>query len=343
MKPFSFAPVDFAADFGEHGYAHIKQGVSKEFLLFAKDQLAKCRLSGQNELSANEIKNKKKQYLFELPENANFLGELTTAIGTVAGLPVAQMTLSERHIKVYEDCAFSMPRLHKDCVASQVAVGIPLEQGIEARLVLLTGTARRVNCLDSAIYGPRPIERAGGLARWYVEDGEDAEAGELGGDRALIELDVRPGDVVMFEGSSIYHERLYGAKSAVLYLKFNAMRLDHLTEDPSTVTQRQKGLELLEQRNDEQLLESIVEVSPRLRRVSRHYTRQNWTSVLQAYVSGEKEFAISDDDLHLLFALEGCRTVRDVLTGLGVIEDQLMSHVPRIRRLGKLGGIDLLR
>jgi hypothetical protein len=158
----------------------------------------------------------------------------------------------------------------------------------------------------------------------------------------LVELDVQPSDVVIFAGSSIYHERLYGAKSAVLYLKLNAMRLDHLREDPSTMLQRSHGLNILQQKGDEQLLESVVELSPQLRRVSRHYTRLDWTTVLQAYVSGETEFTISEDDLRFVFALRGRRTVRDVLVGLGISEDQLLSNVPRIRRLAQLGGLDVL-
>jgi hypothetical protein len=115
MKAFTFAPHAFATEFKERGYVLVKGGVTEELLTFAKAQLAQCLSSGQNELASKEIKNKKKQYLFKLPEDDEFLPELTSAIGTLTGLPVAQMTLSERHIKVYDDNASSLPPLLKDC------------------------------------------------------------------------------------------------------------------------------------------------------------------------------------------------------------------------------------
>jgi hypothetical protein len=141
----------------------------------------------------------------------------------------------------------------------------------------------------------------------------------------------------------MYHGRLNAAKSAVLYFKLNSMHLDPLGEDPSTSIQRENGLEILEHRSDEDLLRSVVELSPRLRHVSRRYTRLNWTTVLQAYVTGENEFTISEEDLSFLFALQGCCIVRDVLKVTQISEGQMLSQIPRIRRLSRLGAIDFIR
>src|SRR5205807_1861025 len=150
----------------------------------------------------------------------------------------------------------------------------------------------------------------------------------------LIELDARPGDVVIFRGSSIYHGRLYAARSSILYFKLNTMRLDPLGEDPSTELQRQKSLEILDRKSDGELIESMVELSPRLQHICRQYSRLGWNSVLRVSVSGEKEFTISDDDLAFFFALRGQRKVCDVLREYGVHNNQAMSHAPRLRRLG---------
>ena len=99
-----------------------------------------------------------------------------------------------------------------------------------------------------------------------------------------VKVDVRPGDVVLFRGSSIYHERVNAANTTLLYLKFNSMRLDPIGEDPSTPVQREVSLNILSNKSDEQLLDSVIEVSPKLERISRHYTRLYWKEVIQAYV-----------------------------------------------------------
>jgi hypothetical protein len=120
------------------------------------------------------------------------------------------------------------------------------------------------------------------------------------------------------------------------------MGLDPLGEDPSTPIQRQNGIKILERKSDDELLRILVQLSPRLQHISRRYTRPDWTPILQAAVSGEKDFTLSDDDSWFLFALQGRRTVKDVLKSLEISEDRLLSHIPRIRRLGKLGAIDFV-
>jgi hypothetical protein len=341
MKPFTFAPHTLAAEYQRKGYVHIKQGVNNEFLDFAKRQLYQCRESGRNELASREIKNRKKQYLFEMPDRT-FLGELAEAIGALTNLPAAQFTLSERHIMIYDDHASSLPPLHKDRVASQVSVGIPLEASMGARVALLPDSARAANLLDNAVYCSRVTDSLALSAQaWNLEEGEYPKAVKVGSPE-LVELDARPGDVVVFAGSTIYHGRLNALKSAALYFKFNTMGLDPLGEDPSTPIQRQNGIKILERKSDDELLRILVQLSPRLQHISRRYTRPDWTPILQAAVSGEKDFALSDDDSWFLFALQGRRTVKDILKSLEISEDRLLSHIPRIRRLGKLGAIDFV-
>jgi len=341
MKVFTFTPNALAAEYGKKGYVHVKDAVSEEFLECARQQLALCRGSGQNELGTREIKNKKKQYLFEMPDE-KFLSDLREAIGALTSLPAARMTLSERHIMIYDDRASAEPPLHKDRVASEVSVGIPLEVPAEARVALLPDVAKGPNVLDGAIYCPRnmpiPIRSA---TAWNLDDSEyprsvSYDAGEL------VELDARPGDLVVFAGSSIYHGRLHGGKSAALYFKFNTMGLDPLGEDPTTPVQRERGKAISLEKNDEELLQSPVGLSPRLRYVNRCYTRPDWTPVLQAAVSGEKDFTLSEDDSNFIMNLKKGRTVRETLTSLGVPEEQQLSHMARIRRLGRLGAIDFV-
>jgi hypothetical protein len=342
MKPFTFAPHEFTDDFKERSFVHIRNGLSAEFLEFAIEQLVSCRESGHNELSAREIKSKKKQYLFDLPDDEAFLSELFAAIATVTGCSQAGMTLSERHIMIYDNNAAPLPALHKDRVASTFSVGIPLEPSGCDRIALLPWSAREENLLDNAVYCERtPNSLPDSAAAWDLAAGEYPHPAKI--DKpTLVELEARPGDVVIFRGSSIYHGRLYAARSSVLYFKFNTMRLDPLGEDPSTGLQREKTLEILHRKSDAELLASTVELSPRLQHLYRQYSRVGWNSVLRASVSGAKEFTISEDDLRFLFALRGQGKVRDVLIELGIHNDQLILHAPRLRRLGTLGGIDFL-
>ena len=342
MTPFTFAPQSFASDFRDKGYVYVKDGVNPELLRFAREQLAKTRVSGQNEIAAREIKNRKKQYLFDLPTTDDFLPELADALCALAELPRAAMTLSERHIMVYDDHASAVPPLHKDRLATQIAVGIPLEVHSDARIVLLPHSARAINPLDSAIYCARSSDPStASVHRWNLADADHPEP-EVDWNPTPVELDVQVGDVVIFAGSSMYHGRLNAAASAVLYFKFNALRLDPLGEDPSTDVQRQKTLTILEHKSDGDLLWSAVELSPRLQRVSRHYTRLDWTTVLQAYVSGEREFTITEADLRLLFEMRKQCTLRRALLRADIAEEQLVANVPRVRRLGRLGAVDFL-
>lgn len=342
MKPFTFAPREFTNDFRERDFVHIQNGLSAEFLEFGRQQLVSCRESGHNELSAREIKSKKKQYLFDLPDDREFLSELFEAIATVTGCSRSGMTLSERHIMIYDSNAAPLPPLHKDRVASTFSVGIPLEPSGCDRIVLLPWSARQENLLDNAVYCERtPNSSPDSAAAWDLAAGEYPRPASI--DKStLIELEARPGDLVIFRGSSIYHGRLHAARSSILYFKFNNMRLDPLGEDPSTHLQREKTLEVLHRKSDEELLASTVELSPRLEHLCRQYSRLGWNSVLRASVSGAKDFTISDDDLDFLFALSGQRKVRDVLIELGIHNEQLILHAARLRRLGRLGAIDLL-
>jgi hypothetical protein len=343
MKVFTFAPCEFAKDFKEQGFVHIRNGISADFLEFAKKQLVRCSQSGHNEIVAREIKSKKKQYLFDLPEDDASLSGIFASLAQLTGSPGPGMTLSERHIMIYDENAAALPPLHKDRLASEVAVGIPLEPSANDRIVLVPWFAREINLLDSALYCERtPNSALESVEGWNLASSEYPRLQGIDS-FPLVELDAKPGDVVVFRGSSMYHGRLNAAGSSILYFKVNTMGLDPLGEDPSTEIRRKETLEILPSKNDNELLDSIVELSPRLQHIDRQYSRLNWESILRVSVCAEKEFTISDDDLCFLFALRGPRRVRDILTGLGVHDEQLVSHVPRLRRLGTLGAIDYLR
>ena len=132
------------------------------------------------------------------------------------------------------------------------------------------------------------------------------------------------------------------ANARILYLKLNGMRLDPMGEDPSTLRQQNTSQEILIQLDDQKLLDCIIEVSPRLEKISRHYTRLYWKEVIQAYVADEKEFTLSELELEVFKKAEGQKTVREIISRLGIPEPDHVEHVPMIRRLAKLKGLDII-
>jgi hypothetical protein len=233
MKPFNFSLASFANEFRAFGYVHIRSAVDPDFFGFAIDQLRQCQRTGRNEIPGRAIKNKKKQYLFEFPDDQRTaISELVDSISALTGLPASKMTISERHIMVYEANAASAPKLHKDRLASQISVGMPLEVSSGSHIALLPHGAREINSLEQAIYSAKEVEPTAKFVSWETLGREKPTAGPRSDGLELVTLDAGAGDVVVFAGSSMYHGRLNAAKSAMLYFKLNALGLDPLGEDP---------------------------------------------------------------------------------------------------------------
>lgn len=326
---FSFDPQSYKDEFQSKGYVHIKDAVTPEFIAIAREQIDRCLKDDLQCLSARAFKNKKEQYLFEFPEDNTLLRGAMDTISTVTGMRRETLALSERHVNVYVSNADPRPPAHKDRFASTVSVGIPLYMPEESIVALYPDQSRDVNRFDSAEDWRSSFATAG-LPENVLKDVEPTK------------LPVGVGDVVMFLGSRIYHGRFNSADAIILYLKLNDMRLDPLGEDPFMLLQRNASLEILANKTGRDLLASTIEVSPRLIRISRHYTRDNWNEVLQAQMAGEKPFLLSEDDLALVNGVHGQCSVRELFAQAGVSAADEPDRLDRIRRLGELGGIDFL-
>ena len=331
MRIFNFEAREYSADFMRDGYVHIPGGVSPDFLTYALAfSDSKVAEEKGGEIEEKRIRGKKRQYLMEFPETSDFPGELYRSVAEVAQLNVDRMMISERHIKIYEDVAPADPPAHKDRLASEVTVGLGLRIPPESWLKLYPDTELTINPFQST-------------REWRDSlDEPDLPENRLA-DVEPVRIDMRAGDVVMFAGSSVYHERVNPANTWVLYLKLNAMRLDPLSEDPSTAPQRAASLEILATAGDEALLDRRVEVSPRLDHVSRHYTRNHFAEVLLAYITNEKKFTLSEEELRALLVIgDGTPTIRDVIHRMGHPFQTALEHMPMFRRLGQRGAIDFL-
>jgi hypothetical protein len=215
---FNFMPEEHAGHYREHGYVLVKGGVSPSFLDFVKEALAACEREEADISARYDKRGRKQQYLFDFPPRPSLLAELVITVGRLTGLSPDELVISERHIKVYPEDARPDPPPHKDRRASQVAVGIPIVSPPEARLHLYPHHQRAANPFDSYDEFVRSLAEA------------DRPENTLKGVEPVI-IDPQPGDIVAFEGSSIYHERMRAAGSKILYIKMNALGLDPIGEN----------------------------------------------------------------------------------------------------------------
>lgn len=327
MRAFRFDPKAYAEQYARDGYVHVAKGVNPEFVEFALAQ-ARNLIGADADLREWKFKGKKAQFLFDFPSRDDWSG-VKDAVAALTGLSRPALTLCERHIKVYDANAPEAPPPHKDRLASEVAVGFPLVVAQGSHLVLYPKHNLDVNRFGSTELYRRSLE-------------EDALPEKRLAGVEPVRVDMQPGDVVMFRGSALYHERIKAAKSIVLYFKFNALRLDPLGEDPGTPAQRDAALERLETASDEELLQLAIEASPRLDRVTRLYSRLEWTPILQAQVWGEKEFVISEQDLGLIRAADGVTPVAGLLRAIGYEQHEFSGVLRALRRLVRLQALDLV-
>jgi len=327
---FCFEPSDYTESYSENGYVHIPGGASPEFMRYALHFTKTCiGEEGDGKLGRWQFKGKKRQFLMEFPDNSDYPEGLYNVVATVAGLDIDRMMIGERHIKIYDHNAQASPPPHKDRLASEVTVGIGLKVPEESRVVMYPNHERTVNPYQSTKEWRDSLDEVD-LPEKVLEGIEP------------VEIDMRVSDVVMFAGNSIYHERINPSNTWVLYMKFNGMRLDPICEDPKTLPQRDRSLELLGSSSDEELLHSKVEVSPRLEKVSRQYSRMHWMEIIHGHIVGENTFRLSETEFAALRVLDDRRIpLHDLIVRMGFPSQNAAVFVPMLRRLIRVGAMDL--
>lgn len=330
MRVFDFNPAHYRQEYESNGFVRVENGVGREFYEFALAQAKRLISGNDTDLKDWQFKGKKAQFLFEFPSGSDWPAGVKSLVADLCGMPRSNVTLCERHIKAYDAEAPVMPPPHKDRLASEVAVGVPLIVAEGSHLVLYPQDYCDINPFGSTATYRNLLD-------------EDAVPEKLFAGVEPVRLDMQPGDVVLFRGSSIYHERFKAANSVVLYFKFNSLRLDPLGEDPSTPARREASLSFLNSERDPELLQLALEASPRLDRVTRLYSRLEWDEVLTAQIWNGKEFRISEQDLSIIKAADGVTPIADLLGRLGFSRTQYASALPGIRRLVRLQALDLVR
>ncbi|MXP41375.1 hypothetical protein GRI75_06935 [Altererythrobacter soli] len=162
-----------------------------------------------------KISGKKRQFLFEFP-SLQASRTFRDGMAGLTGIAPDRFTISERHLKVYDEGAEPWPAPHKDRAASEISIGLPVRipQGSTA-------------CVFPTLqFGANQEERA-----VFLTDRDHPGAEHVYRNEEAVMLHEEFGDVIAFLGSSIFHERVRPAGAAILYIKVNGTGRDPLGEN----------------------------------------------------------------------------------------------------------------
>jgi hypothetical protein len=325
MRIFAFDPADYRDEYAEKGWVHIKGGVDPEFFEAVREVVRHSLTDDR--LGAFAIKGKKGQAVFDFPAESNFPDEVYDVVSLLSGLNRETITLSERHIQVYDAEADPNPPAHKDRFPSQISVGLSIDIPRESRLVIYPYSHRAVNPFNSSAAFYQSLQ---------PQDLPEVALKEA----RKVEIDDEAGDVVAFPGSTMWHLRRDSAGAINLYMKLNDFDCDPLGEDPATAARRERTLSLLAKGNGPALEAFVPRLSRRLDFVARQYTR-NWQEQLQAALWGTDPFGLTPLQLDILQAVDGRRplgTVATEISGDGRSRDEVVAAA---RTLIERGALDL--
>ncbi len=323
MKVFGFDPASYAQTYREQEWVHIPGGIDAEF--FAELRKFAEREFSEHVVTGRAIGGTKEQALYEFPEAVDFPGHLFDVVAAVCGLRRETMTLSERHIKAYDDDAPADPVAHKDRLSSQVSVGLSIDIPANSTLGLYPLAHRETNMFNVS------AALRDSLAPEEQPDVILKNAQE-------VVIDDQPGDVVMFAGSSMWHVRKNGARVVNLYLKFNDFDSDPLGEDPTTETRRAGTIAAL----GDSINGQAAIPSRRLDTITHQFTRDGWRDTVQANVWDQKPVSLTADQLALLRALDGRVPVSKLIEELAGGDRSAADVEEDLRRLCERGVIDLV-
>ena len=126
-----------------------------------------------------------------------------------------KITISERHLKQYNQDAEEFPAPHKDRHASGISVGLPVHLGPETSVCVFPTLDRSENTAETAVF--MTAERGSDIKELYETKGG--------------KLHESVGDVIVFHGSSMFDVRSKPRGTAVLYINLNERGEDHRGEN----------------------------------------------------------------------------------------------------------------
>ena len=214
----------FRGQFERDGYILLRDILAPGFLGYLKEFHAKARHGEIAEHGDWRIGGKKSQYVFDFPSDEAALA-FRSGIAALTGLNEDKIAVSERHLKQYEADAPDYPAPHKDRGASKISVGLPVHLVPETSVCVFPALDRSPNDGERAV---------------FMTDQDNPALADIYNSAEALALNEQLGDMVVFLGSTIYHERIRPRGTAVLYIKVNDEGFDPLGEDIYAPMQRQR-------------------------------------------------------------------------------------------------------
>ncbi|MEM9332704.1 MAG: hypothetical protein AAGA53_15375 [Pseudomonadota bacterium] len=200
-------------------FLHLEDVLSDEFVEKLKQCGEDIVENKMPEVEEWHIPGKKRQYLFDFP-NQEFLDTFCKGIAQITGYDPEKITIGERHIKVYLDEAPEYPAPHMDRKAAEFTIGFPINIAKGSRVCFFPHLSREENQGERAIYADVPASTD--MKEYYRDD-------------RIHQFEGKIGDMFIFHGSTIFHERIKPAGSIILYVKINASGQDPLGEHASMI------------------------------------------------------------------------------------------------------------
>ena len=212
---FKYDPGTMRARFKKQGYVLLKDILDDRFLAHLSEFYDRSQSDDDGELQGWKIYGKKRQFLFSFSsqEDAN---EFRDGMARLTGIDRDSFTISERHLKVYDAAAEPWPAPHKDRASSEISIGLPIRLPAGSSACVLPKLGITANTDDRAI---------------FLTDRDHPTPGKVYEMEEAIKLNEQIGDVVVFLGSALFHERINGGGTAILYLKVNGSGQDPLGEN----------------------------------------------------------------------------------------------------------------
>lgn len=212
---FNYDPGRQRETLRRQGYAHLEGLLTDEFVAYLKDFLASALREASTESADWKITGKKRQFVFDFPSD-EAAEAFRVGLAGLTGIDPDRFTISERHLKLYDDAADPWPAPHKDRSASHYSIGLPVRLPEGSSVCVFPDLDPGPNTEERAVFMTAKDDPD--LARIYERD--DA-----------VMLNEKVGDLVVFLGSALYHERVRAAGTAVLYIKVNGDGVDPLGEN----------------------------------------------------------------------------------------------------------------
>lgn len=197
------------------GYVLLKDVLSASFMADLKRYLERSRNGQVAEYGQWRIGGKKQQFLYDFPD-ADMAQRFRDEIAALTGLKADTFTISERHLKQYDNDAPDYPAPHKDRGASKFSIGLPVYLGPDTSVCVFPSLDRSPNEGERAVFMTEQDHP--GLKDIY----ESSDA---------LPLHEELGDMIVFLGSAIYHERIRPRGTSVIYIKVNDQGFDPLGEN----------------------------------------------------------------------------------------------------------------